>query len=106
MRFKLFNITWNFSPVYYFLMVIITPPCWIRSGFTDKKWDKKVLAELKNPVFTDKNNYTVTFNGKIIWIENKPYDCVTDYSGGHKGSILPSRATVFKFFDALEESGL
>jgi len=83
---------------YWVARILTTPSCWLRNSFTNKRWDSMVLSELKNPVFTNETQYDVSLSGKSIWIENKYYDCVSD--GGY--GPIPSRRTVFKFFDALE----
>jgi len=88
----------------YFLRVIFTPSCWIRNEFTNREWDREINIQLQNPVFTKKSEYTCDFNGQKIWISNYPYDYCTDYETGIKG--MPSRKTVFKFKDALDNAGI
>jgi len=85
------------NELYWIARILTSPTCWLRNSFTNKKWDLMVLSELQSPSFTNRNNYDVTLNGRYIWIENRYYDCVCD---GVNGPI-PSRRTVFKFFDAL-----
>ena len=88
----------------YFLRVVFTPGCWIRNSFTNFKWDRLVREQLNNPSFSNLSHHTVFLNGVEIWVANYPYDCVSNYRGSHKAYRLPSRRTVFKFMDALEQA--
>jgi hypothetical protein len=54
---------------------------------------------LKNPKFSDFDGYMVTLNGWRVWVQNYPYACAYLHNAAAVG--LPSRSTVFDFYDAL-----
>ena len=92
------------SDFIYFLRVIFTPACWIRNESTNWDWDREINFQLQNPIFTENGSHTCVLNGQTIWTSNYPYAYCIDDETGIKG--MPSRITVFKFKDALDESGL
>lgn len=94
------------SNMKYGLQAIVTPSCWLRNHKTDSDWDRQVNAELNHPIFMNRDEYTVDLNGKTIWVANHPYASVRDYSTGVSSTHgrtekMPSRRTVFRFFDLL-----
>lgn len=93
------------NEIYWALRILFTSECWIRNNATDKKWDAMILSELETPVFKEVDKYLINLNGKDIWVANKFYDGVKFWPKPiSKG--MPTRRTVFKFYDALERSGL
>jgi len=86
----------------FWIRLLSNPNCWIRNGLTNRKWDRKLSKELDNPTFIRVDKWTVKLNGVEIWVRNYPYEYGYDYIGKNKG--LPSRATVFRFMDALKQS--
>ena len=88
--------------LYYFIKVLLTPTCWLRNSPTSRHWDASVLENLKSPEWSDLQKHTVKLNGKTIWISNYPYASCTDHRAIRE--FMPSRITVFKFFDAIEEN--
>lgn len=84
-----------------FFRILTTPSCWIRNYRTNKFWDKKINQCLDNPCFSSLSEHAVMLNGMKIWIENHPYASVRDVCCKKLG--MPSRATVFRFYDALQK---
>jgi hypothetical protein len=62
-------------------------------------WDNKINEFLDDPKFTNLCEHYVQLNGRKIWIANHPYACCTPCTNG--AGVMPSRATVWRFFDAL-----
>jgi len=93
MKFKLFGVTWDFTEIILWVRVITNPNYWIQTDSYNRVWDKMLRAELKNPIFESKDEYTIKLNGRMIWIANYPYGYGSDY-GWPKISVgLPSRRT-------------
>jgi len=83
----------------YFLKILLTPNCWLRNYGYCKHLNKRILKELKNPIFTEVREHSATINGLQLWVSNYPRAYGTTY----KGQLLPSRYTVFKLRDALNK---
>ena len=107
--------------------IITTPKCWIRNAKTSNGVDTFFKAIVLNKRYVtveevDCYRMTVNFGNAYyrFWISNFPYSCLTDleqvekynFSNGDfyfksvsqsRSRAMPSRATVFEFFDAYKK---
>ena len=85
-----------------YLRVLFHPTCWGRNARTNRAWDRKLNEMLDNPTFSHHGGYIITLNGTKIWIENKYYAYGSNYSIKNNDD-LPSRRTVFRLVDSINE---
>lgn len=81
-----------------FLIVLFNPSTWFMSSPYSKACDLFCIEALKNPIFTDINQYKCKLNNKIIWIGNRAF-----WFEFREESVRPSRATVLKIYAALDK---
>lgn len=88
----------------YFFRVITSPSCWFRLYSYSEIWDETLNNMLDKPFFSKLDRYTVDLNGVTIWISNRWYACCASHNPEFMS--LPSRRTVFRFFDVMEKEVL
>ena len=77
---------------------------WIMQGKYYKPHDDWLTEQLKNPVFSDLNSYTVDLGGKCIWVSNYPYSFGNVYNGKSiTGGQMPSFKNIIKLKKMLDE---
>lgn len=87
----------------YKLRILLSPSYWIMNNSYSKDWDAAMLASLEaGEKFTDIDDYTARFGGRLIWIANHPYASFTPRSS-FVGGFRPSRVTIMKLRERLEE---
>jgi hypothetical protein len=79
------------------VFTVLNPRYWIMIHPYSRYCEEWCQEALKNPSFTDINDYTAYFNGKGIWIANSPYGFEFVTSGSR-----PSRRTVKRIEKALD----
>jgi len=78
----------------YKIAVIFKPSYWFMNYETNKAFDKYINKCLDNKcIATVINTYYCEFGGLVLWIENRPYACLTS----ERFDGMPSRATVLRF---------
>lgn len=104
------------------IRILQTPRCWIRSYQTNQRLDAfvRTLIDHKEEVeFVGMNRFTINlrFRGRIyvFWISNHPYASLSqmtsknderDFELTKNLECMPSRETVFDFFDTFVEPNL
>jgi len=83
----------------YKLRALFTPSCWIQNYSYSHVLDKWYIKQLDTGKrFTNIDDFHATFCGYRIWITNHPY------ASFRLGDRRPSRATVLRLGDRLDES--
>lgn len=82
--------------------ILTTPSCWIRNYAYSHAWDIELNALLDKHQFIPVTPCVAELGPYKIWIENHPYASFQQYLP-NAIKMLPSRATVFRAMDKLEE---
>ena len=94
----------------YWLMILLYPHCWIRTGRYVPMWDLTLNIMMdKGMKIEPIDQYTVRMGNYEIWISNFPYSFAWNYKDS-KGyfnphyHMLPSRRTAFRFKEYLSKT--
>lgn len=81
----------------------IIPSHWLKNGFTNWAWNKKLNSILDNIEAIDnrESDYWIKINGVKIWVSNYPFGYGADYTNG-KTDTAPSRTTIVRLHDAIK----
>lgn len=91
------------------LQVLINPFLWIRSGFTNKTFDRWLWDKMEEGIHKIEPHYyseykilppskhTVDYAGKEIWVSNAPVYDASLWLNGFGDNPLASRATALRF---------
>lgn len=81
------------------LRILCTPSCWTRNHPTSRALSRFINERLDAGQAPERvGRYYAILDGLQFWVENHPYASVE-----HNG-VMADRATVFRFYDAMEDA--